>query len=261
MQALNTAATGMLAQQLNVEVMSNNIANMTTTGFKRQRAEFQDLLYLNVRRPGATSSDIGTVVPSGIQVGVGVRAGAVYRILEQGQLQFTENPLDIAVDGDGYFNVELPNGETAYTRAGAFALNDQGEIVTPDGFLVEPGITVPDDAISIDINRNGSVFVKLDGQDELVEVGQLQTTIFANPGGLEAIGDNLLLVTEASGPPIDGFPGDVGFGLIEQGALESSNVNIVSEITDRITAQRAYEMNSKVIQTVDEMFSTLNQIR
>ncbi|HCI47484.1 MAG TPA: flagellar basal-body rod protein FlgG [Rhodospirillaceae bacterium] len=260
MQALNTAATGMLAQQLNVEVMSNNIANLTTTGFKRQRAEFQDLLYLNVRRPGATSSDIGTVVPSGIQVGVGVRAGAVYRILEQGQLQFTENPLDIAIDGNGYFNVELPNGETGYTRSGAFALNDQGEIVTPDGFLVEPGITIPDDAVAIDINRNGSVFVKLDAQEDLVEVGQIQMTVFANPNGLEAIGDNLLLVTEASGDPIDGFAGDVGFGTIEQGALESSNVDVVNEITDLITAQRAYEMNSKVIQTVDEMFNVLNQV-
>ncbi|MEO0393627.1 MAG: flagellar basal-body rod protein FlgG [Pseudomonadota bacterium] len=260
MQALNTAATGMLAQQLNVEVMSNNIANLTTTGFKRQRTEFQDLLYLNVRRPGATSSDIGTVVPSGIQVGVGVKAGAVYRIHEQGQLQFTENPLDVAIDGDGYFNVELPNGETAYTRSGAFALNDEGEIVTPDGFIVEPGITVPDDSVAIEVNRNGSVFVKLDAQDDLVEVGQLQLTIFANPNGLDAIGDNLLLVTEASGDPIDGFPGDVGFGTIEQGALESSNVNIVNEITDLITAQRAYEMNSKVIQTVDEMFNVLNQV-
>lgn len=261
MQALNTAATGMLAQQLNVEVMSNNIANLTTTGFKRQRAEFQDLLYLNVRRPGATSSDIGTIVPSGIQVGVGVKTGAVYRILEQGQLQFTQNPLDLAIDGDGYFNVLLPSGETAYTRAGSFALNDQGTIVTPDGFTVQPGINVPNDAISIEINRNGAVFVKLDGQNALQQVGQLTTSIVANPGGLDAIGDNLLLVTEASGPALDSVPGDIGYGTIEQGALESSNVNIVSEITDLITAQRAYEMNSKVISTVDEMYNTLNQIR
>lgn len=260
MQALNTAATGMSAQQLNVEVIANNIANITTSGFKRQRAEFGDLLYLNVRRPGATSSDIGTVVPSGVQIGVGTRAQAVYRIQTQGQLQFTENPLDIAIDGEGFFNVELPNGETAYTRAGAFALNDEGEIVTPDGFVVEPGVTVPDDAIAIDINRNGSVFVKLDNQEDLVEVGQLQLSIFVNPNGLDAIGDNFFLVTEASGDAIDGFAGDIGFGTIEQGALESSNVDVVNEITDMITAQRAYEMNSKVIQTVDEMFNVLNQV-
>jgi flagellar basal-body rod protein FlgG len=261
MQALNTASTGMLAQQLNVEVLSNNVANLTTTGYKRQRAEFQDLLYQNVRRPGSTSSDVGTVIPSGVQVGVGVRTGAVYRILQQGTLQFTENPLDVAINGDGYFNIELPNGETAYTRAGAFGLNDQGEIVTADGFRVQPTTTIPSNAISIDINRNGEIFYKLSTQAASVQAGNLQLSIFANPGGLEAIGNNLLLVSPASGDAVDGAAGDDGFGLIEQGALEGSNVNIVNEITDLITAQRAYEMNSKVIKTVDEMMSAVGQLR
>ena len=261
MQALNTASTGMLAQQLNVEVLSNNVANLTTTGYKRQRAEFQDLLYQNVRRPGSTSSDVGTVIPSGVQVGVGVRTGAVYSILQQGTLQFTENPLDVAINGDGYFNIELPNGETAYTRAGAFGLNDQGEIVTADGFRVQPTTTIPSNAISIDINRNGEIFYKLSTQAASVQAGNLQLSIFANPGGLEAIGNNLLLVSPASGDAVDGAAGDDGFGLIEQGALEGSNVNIVNEITDLITAQRAYEMNSKVIKTVDEMMSSVSQLQ
>jgi flagellar basal-body rod protein FlgG len=257
MQSLSIGATGMLSQQLNVDVISNNISNMTTTGFKRRRAEFQDLLYRNLRRPGATSSSIGTIVPSGIQIGAGVKTASVNRLHEQGSMEVTNNNLDLAINGRGFFQIQRPDGETAYTRAGSFQLNPDGDIVTGDGYLVEPNITVPEDAIDISVNENGEVFVKLDGQIEPQNVGQLQLVSFANPAGLEAIGQNLLLETPASGDPTTGNPGDDGFGRIEQGTLELSNVDIVSEITRMITAQRAYEMNSKVIQTSDEMLGEI----
>lgn len=260
MRSLSIGATGMLAQQLNVEVISNNIANMTTTGFKRQRAEFQDLLYQNLRRVGSTSSDAGTVVPSGVQIGAGVKAAAVYRINEQGNIQVTDNPLDVAISGSGFFQIELPDGETAYTRAGSFQLNAEGTVVTADGYTVVPGIVVPEDAIDVTVNPSGEVLAKIDGQAEPVNVGQIELATFANPTGLEAVGDNLLLETPASGGPVVGVPGAAGFGRLLQGALETSNVNIVSEITNLITAQRAYEMNSKVIQTTDEMMTSVSQM-
>jgi flagellar basal-body rod protein FlgG len=260
MRALQIGATGMQAQQLNVEVISNNIANMTTTGYKRQRPEFQDLLYQNVIRPGAQSSDIGTIVPSGIQLGTGVRASAVYRIDEQGELQQTSNSLDLAITGPGYFQVELPNGDTAYTRAGSFQLNANGQVVTSNGYVVKPGLVIPKDTTAITVNEDGQVFAKVDGTTAPVQVGQLELATFANDAGLEAVGNNLLLETPASGVPVTGAPSSLGFGSLTQGSLESSNVNIVSEITNLITAQRAYEMNSKVIQTSDQMLQTANQM-
>ncbi len=261
MRALSIAATGMLAQQLNVEVISNNIANMNTTAYQRRRAEFADLLYQNLRRVGADSSSSGSVVPTGVQVGLGVRATATVRMTEQGNLISTENPLDTAVEGEGYFLVTLPTGDTAYTRAGSFQLSPQGELVTTDGFTVAPGITIPTDAIEVTINGQGQILVKVDGQIAPNNVGQLQLAIFANDAGLEAIGDNMFLETPASGAATTGTPGAVGFGSLRQGFLETSNVNVVTEITNLIAAQRAYEMNSRVIETADQMMSTLNQIR
>jgi flagellar basal-body rod protein FlgG len=260
MRSLSIGASGMLAQQVNVEVISNNIANMSTTGFKRQRAEFQDLLYQNQRRVGSTSSDTGTIVPSGVQLGLGVKTSAVYRITDQGSLESTENRFDLAINGPGYFQVELPSGEIAYSRAGSFQLSPEGIIVTQDGYTVMPGIAIPADARDVTINKSGEVLVKLDGQVEEVNVGQIELASFANEAGLEAVGDNLYLETPASGAVLPGVPASPGYGSIMQGFLEGSNVNVVSEITNLITAQRAYEMNSKVIQTSDEMMNTTSQI-
>ena len=261
MRSLDIGATGMLAQQMNVDVISNNIANMTTTGFKRQRIEFQDLIYQNVTRPGATSSAANTVVPSGLQLGLGVKPAATYRIHTQGSVQITDSELDLAIDGQGFYQIELPSGETAYTRAGSFQLNENGEIVTMQGYRVEPGITVPDDAINLDINGEGQVFVSLPQQVEMQLLGQIELVNFINPAGLEAIGDTLFLETTASGTPVAGNPGEENFGRIVQGALEQSNVDVVKEITNMITAQRAYEMNSQVISTSDEMMGTTTQMR
>lgn len=261
MRAMSIASTGMLAQQLNVEVISNNLANMNTTGYKRQRAEFQDLLYQNIERVGAASSDAGTVVPSGIQIGVGVRTGSVYRITDQGNLTSTENSYDLAVQGRGYFRVTLPSGQEGYTRAGAFSLSPQGEIVTADGFTVAPGISIPQEAIDVMINPTGAVQVVLSGQTGPQTVGQLDLAIFFNEGGLEAIGGNLFLESAASGSPNTGTPGSSGFGTIMQGFLETSNVNAVQEMTNLITAQRAYEMNAKVISTADEMLAMTSKLR
>ena len=261
MRSLNIAATGMLAQQLNVEVISNNIANINTTGFKRQRAEFHDLLYQDLLRPGTASSDTGTVVPSGIQVGLGVKPAATYRVAEQGNIVITDNPLDMAINGKGYFAVELPSGETAYTRAGAMGRSATGDMVTASGFIVQPGITIPDDAVSVTINAQGEVFANLDGQSAPSSLGQIELATFPNEAGLQAIGNNMLLETQASGSPTLASPGTAGFGAIQQGALETSNVNVVAEITNLITAQRAYEMNSRVIQASDEMMSSVNQLR
>jgi flagellar basal-body rod protein FlgG len=261
MRSLNIAATGMLAQQLNVEVISNNIANMNTTAYQRRRAEFQDLLYQNVRSVGATSSSDGEIVPSGAQVGLGVRTAAVYRITQQGNLTSTENTFDIAIQGNGYFQIRLPSGETAYTRAGSFQLSPTGQIVTADGNVVLPGITIPNNATDVTINASGQVLVKTPGTVTPTSVGQLQLAVFANEAGLNPIGDNLLMETPASGAPVTGLPGADGFGTVRQGFLETSNVNVVSEITNLITAQRAYELNSKVIQTADQMLQRLTQIR
>lgn len=243
----------MLAQQLNVDVISNNIANMNTTAFKRQRAEFQDMLYQTLERMGVSSSDQNTLIPTGIQVGSGVRTGSVYRIMGQGNVQQTENPYDMAVEGQGFFRIRMPSGETAYTRAGAFSLNATGQIVTADGYTVEPGVTVPNGTVQVTINPQGQVFAKLAGSSTDTNIGQLDLAAFANEAGLDAQGSNLFLATAASGAAQIGTPGSTGFGNIRQGFLELSNVNAVQEITSLITAQRAYEMNSKVITASDEM--------
>jgi len=261
MRALSIGATGMLAQQLNVEVISNNIANLSTTGFKRSRAEFQDLLYQNLRSVGSASSDTGTVLPSGLQVGLGVKPAATYRINEQGNLTVTDNPLDLAVNGRGYLQVQLPDGTTAYTRAGSLQLNQTGQLVNADGYQVIPNITVPTTATSITVNASGQVLASISGQTAQQTLGQLQLANFINPTGLDAIGQNLLKETQASGSPITGNPQATGFGSIVQGSLETSNVDIVTEITSLITAQRAYEMNSKVIQTSDQMLNAANQTK
>ena len=261
MRALSVAATGMMAQQLHVEVISNNIANMTTTGYKRRRPEFQDLLYQSQRRIGAASGQDGSIVPAGVELGLGVKTAAVYRVHGQGNLVNTENSLDLAIQGDGFFVVELPSGEIAYTRSGNFQLSPDGLIVTADGYTVSPGITVPQDAIDVSINAEGQVTAKIEGQIELADLGQIDLATFVNPAGLSAIGNNLLLETEASGTAVLGTPGSDGFGTLQQGFLESSNVNPVQEITALITAQRAYEMNSKVISAADQMLGTVTQMR
>ena len=261
MRALDIASTGMQAQQTNVEVISHNIANMTTTGFKRSRAEFQDLIYQNLRRVGSTSSDSGSIVPSGAQVGLGVRTAAIYRISEQGNLQQTSNSLDLAIRGNGFFQVTLPSGETAYTRDGTFSLSPEGQIVTADGLLVQPGVTVPTNATSITINAGGQVQATIEGQAAPQLVGQLELATFPNETGLDAQGGNLFLQSAASGAAATAVPGSPGVGSVLQGFVETSNVNVVSEISNLITAQRAYEMNSKVITAGDQMMSTLTNLR
>lgn len=261
MKALSTAATGMLAQQLNIDVLSNNIANMNTSGFKRSRAEFQDLLYQNIERVGANSSDAGTVTPSGIQVGAGVRTAGVYRISDQGSLQNTGNQYDVAINGKGFFRIQLPDGQDAYTRAGSFQVDQNGQLVTPEGYAVQPAVNIPAGTIDITINEQGQINAKLDGQPAPQNVGQFDLAIFANEGGLEAVGGNLYLESQASGAANLSTPGQDGFGSVFQGFLENSNVNAVGEITAMISAQRAYDLNSKVIQTADEMLQSANQLR
>jgi flagellar basal-body rod protein FlgG len=261
MRSLAIAATGMLAQELNVEVISNNIANLNTTAFKAQRAEFQDLLYQDERSVGTNSSSNNTIVPVGVQIGTGVKAAAVYRILQQGNLTNTNNPLDLAIQGDGYFQIQMPDGTTSYTRDGSFQLSPTGKLVTADGYTVEPGITIPQNTTAITVNASGQVLAQVAGQIQPQTVGQLQLATFPNEGGLAAQGSNLYTETPASGTAVLGNPGTTSFGTMQQGFLETSNVNVVSEITDLISAQRAYEMNSKVIQTSDQMMQTLTQIQ
>ena len=261
MMALRTAATGMAAQQLNVEVISNNIANMNTVGYKKQRAEFEDLLYQDVQRPGAQSSDTGTIVPTGIQVGAGVKTGAVYRIDTQGSPTATGNQYDLAINGTGYFQVLLPTGETAYTRAGNFTPNANGQLVTADGYLVQPAITIPQGTTAVSISATGLVQATVAGAAAPTTVGQVTLATFFNDAGLEATGNNLFMQTAASGTPTLGNPAANGIGSLIQGSIEASNVDPVSEITALIVAQRAYEMNSKVVTSADQMLSTTNSMK
>ncbi len=262
MRSLQIGATGMLAQQTNVDVISNNIANMNTTAYTKRRAEFNDLLYQNIVRPGSPSTADNNIVPAGIQLGLGVRTAAVYRITDGGGLTKTDGTLDMAIRGRGYFQIELPEGKgIAYTRDGSFQRNGDGVIVTHDGYVVQPEITIPDDAVEIYVNASGEVWVTQDGETDEINVGQLELATFPNEAGLEAMGDNLFLETEASGAPILDNPDTEGFGSILQGYLTTSNVNPVVEITELVSAQRAYEMNSKVISTADQMLNTINQLR
>jgi flagellar basal-body rod protein FlgG len=261
MRALATGATGMKAQELSIEVISNNIANLSTTGFKRSRAEFQDMLYENLRAVGSASSDTGTLLPSGLQVGLGVRPVATYRINEQGSLSETDNTYDLAINGRGYFQVQMPDSTIAYTRDGSFQLNENGNLVTADGLQVLPAITVPSTATSITINSSGQVLATIPGQTNQQTLGQLQLATFINQSGLNSIGNNLLQETQSSGSPTVGTPNVAGVGSLMQGELESSNVDVVNEVTSLITAQRAYEMNSRVIKTADDMLSTITQLK
>ena len=260
MRALSIAATGMAAQQTNVETIANNLANMNTTGFKEQRAEFEDLLYQNIQTPGAQTSDQGTYAPNGIQIGAGVRTAAIYRITTQGDLQSTGNPYDVAIQGSGYFGILQGDGTIAYTRSGNFSLSPQGQLVTQDGLVVQPGIAIPANTTGVTINSQGQVNATVAGNTTPQTVGQLELTVFPNVAGLNSVGNNLYLETPASGSPQTGVPGTTGFGTIQQGYLETSNVNSVDEITALITAQRAYEMNSKVISAADQMLQQTAQL-
>ncbi|WP_313030020.1 flagellar basal-body rod protein FlgG [Brucella sp.] len=259
MKALTIAATGMNAQQLNLEVIANNIANINTTGFKRARAEFSDLLYQSERTAGVPNQANQAIVPEGALVGLGVQTAAVRNLHIQGSFNQTSNPYDVALTGRGWFQIQSPTGETLYTRAGAFNKNADGQLVTLDGNPVEPAITIPPDAIEVTVTETGQVFAKLQDQVNQVDLGQLTLANFTNEAGLEPLGGNLYRETEASGGPLVGVPGDPGYGAIKQGYLEASNVDPVKEITDLITAQRAYEMNSKVIQAADEMAATVSK--
>jgi flagellar basal-body rod protein FlgG len=259
MRALSIAATGMNAQQTNLEVIANNIANINTTGFKRARAEFSDLLYQVDRLQGVPNRANANVVPEGVSIGLGVKTAAVRNLHIQGSLVSTGNRYDLAIIGNGWYQIEGADGETLYTRAGAFNTNDIGQLVTLDGFAVQPAITVPGDAVEVIVNKSGQIFARLDGQAELQELGQLTLATFANESGLAALGDNLFRETPASGAANVGIPGDPGFGTIQQAYLEASNVDPVKEITELISAQRAYEMNSKVIQAADEMAAVVSK--
>jgi flagellar basal-body rod protein FlgG len=259
MRALSIAATGMAAQQLNVEVIANNIANINTTGYKRTRAEFTDLLYQVERVQGVPVQSGDGIIPEGAQLGLGTRLSAIRLLNLQGPLADTGNQLDLALNGPGWFQVTNPNGETLYTRAGAFNISASGQIVTADGYPVEPALTIPAGTTRIEINQTGEVFARIEGEAEMVSVGQITLANFTNPAGLNALGSNLFQPTDASGPATTGLPGDPSFGSLQQGYLENSNVDPVREITELISAQRAYEMNSKVIQAADDMSGVVSK--
>lgn len=257
-RALYTAASGMETQQLNLENVANNLANANTTGFRRRRLQFQDLIYQSIVLPGAASTQ-QTTFPTGLQIGLGARAAASEIIQLQGDFNTTGNPLDLVIQGQGFFQVQLPSGEIAYTRAGAFQLDPTGIIVTSDGNQLQPAITIPAAATNVTIGADGTVSVQLPGATASQQVGTIQLATFANAGGLNSIGGNLSLETTASGNPIAGVPGGPeGLGTIQQGALESSNVDVVGEFIEMILAQRSYEANSRVVHAADQMFQTIN---
>lgn len=259
-RAMWTAASGMAAQQLNMDVIAHNLANVNTIGFKRSRADFQDLLYQTLRTPGAQAST-ATQVPTGIQVGTGVRAVAVQKVFSTGSLQQSLNELDVAIEGDGFFQVSRPDGTIAYTRAGAFKKNSTGGVVTSDGDPILPNITIPANTKKLTIGSDGTVSVLAAGSTVTTQVGAIELARFDNPSGLEALGSNLFLPTSSSGDPVTGAPGTPGFGTLAQGFLESSNVNIAEEMVNMIIGQRNYEINSKAVQTADEMLQTANGVK
>ncbi|PCD76564.1 flagellar basal-body rod protein FlgG [Pseudothioclava arenosa] len=261
MRALQIAATGMSAQQTRVEVISNNLANMSTTGYNARRAEFADLHYQQLTRPGTVSANDGTTIPAGVQLGLGVRPTAVSVTLAQGSLTATNGDLDLAIDGNGYLEVTLPSGISAYTRDGGLKRSADGQIVTSDGYPVVPDITIPTDARSIAINASGEVYAYFSDQVEAQLLGQFTLASFTNEKGLEAMGSNLFLETGASGPPMVATPGEDGLGTVRQGYLEESSVDAVREITELIKAQRGYELNSKVISAADQMLGATTQVR
>lgn len=259
-RALYTAATGMNAQETNIDVVSNNLANSNTTAYKKSRAEFQDLLYQQVVEPGSPTSS-STANSSGVQIGLGVKTAAVQKVFAQGDLVSTSNPLDMAIEGDGFFQVQLPDGDQAFTRAGSFQLNSQGQLTTSDGYVVDPGVTIPSDSLAISVGQDGTVSVRQPGSATTTQVGQLTGVRFANNAGLRAVGKNLYQETESSGSPTSGIFSENGFGRVSQGFIESSNVSVVEQVVNMITAQRAYEASSKGITTADEMLSLAINIK
>jgi flagellar basal-body rod protein FlgG len=264
MQSLYTAATGMLAQQMNIDTISNNLANVSTQGFKKQRVEFQDLLYLNVK-PAGTPSTRDTHVPVGIQIGEGTKPVATQRIFTQGTIRETDNPLDVLIENtnsaDQFFKVIRADGEVVYTRDGSFKRDANGNIVNSDGYMLDPQVQIPEDAVSVVIPADGRIMVNMIGQEEPVEIGQIELARFVNPAGLEALGHNVYRATNASGEPIEGTPGSAGFAPVAQGSLELSNVDVVDEMVNLIVAQRAYELNSRAVQTADDMMATVTALK
>ncbi len=259
-RALYTAASGMNAQQLNLDNIANNLANASTSGFQQRRMNFSDLLYQSDVMPGAAATQ-QTTVASGMQIGLGVRAGSTSILQTQGNLQATGNPLDVAIEGAGFFQVLLPSGQTGYTRAGSFQLDSQGNVVTPDGNPLQPGITIPGNATAVTIGSDGTVTANLPGQTQASKVGQIQLAIFANPGGLNSVGNNIYLPTTGSGEAIVGNPGGSdGLGTLQQSSVEQSNVSVVEQFVEMIVAQRSYESNSRVVKAADEMLQQLNQL-
>ena len=261
MKALAIAATGMNAQEQNLEVIANNISNLNTTGFKRSRAEFTDLIYQSERVAGVSTRGRDATVPEAAQIGLGVRTAAIRTLQIQGALTNTGNQLDLAINGRGWFQVTTPAGDTVYTRDGAFNTNAQGQLVTSDGYNVTPSVLIPPTATSVTVSQTGLVSATIPGQTAPQQLGQLTIANFINEAGLQALGSNLFQQTAASGQPTVGVPGDTAFGILQQGYLEASNVDPVSEITNLIAAQRAYEMNSKVIQAADQMSGTISNMR
>lgn len=259
MQALYTSATGMKAATTTIDVIAHNLANGNTTGFKRGRAEFQDLIYLDRQYAGTQTDSSGTIKPVGAEIGLGTGLTAIYDTFTQGPIEITNNPLDLSINGNGFFRITLPDGTDAYSRAGSFQLSSEGEIVTADGYTVAPGITVPENAVSVSVNSSGEVVVTLPGQTATSNLGQLDLVRFQNEAGLEHKGQNLYTETQASGAPVDGNPNEDGFGFILQGSLEGSNVDTVIELTDMIKAQRLFELNVKVLEAADQSMQTLNQ--
>lgn len=259
-RSLWIAATGMKAQSTNIDVISNNLANVNTSGFKRSRADFQDLIYQTLR-PSGVSSSASTQVPTGIQIGYGTKPVATQKIFIQGDYQATNNELDLAIDGDGFFQIARPNGDVAYTRSGAFKLDSEGRIVSSDGYPLEPEIAIPSDTVSLNIGKDGTISAFLAGETGATELGTIELARFINPAGLNSIGGNLYLVTQSSGDPITGTADQDGLGALSQGYLEMSNVKVVDEMVNMISAQRAYEVNSKSIKAADEMLQIANNVK
>lgn len=259
-RALWTAASGMQAQQLNMDVVANNLANVNTTGFKKSRADFQDLMYQNMKTTGAPSTN-STQIPSGIQIGLGTKAAAVTKVFSAGTLTQTGNDLDLAIEGDGFFQIQLPDGSTAYSRAGAFKKDDQGRVVTSDGYLLVPSMVIPNNATKVTIGNDGTMSVLQAGQTTATNVGTIQLATFSNPAGLSSMGHNLYQPTDSSGIANTGTAGQNGIGTISQGFLEMSNVSVMEEMVNMIASQRAYEINSKAVQAADEMLQQADNLR
>jgi flagellar basal-body rod protein FlgG len=259
-KALWTASTGMEAQQTNIDIISHNLANVNTTGFKKSKADYQDLLYQEIKTAGSASSP-STMLPTGLEIGQGVKTVSTEKIFSQGSFKETENELDLAIDGEGFFQVTTPDGTVAYTRSGEFKLDSEGRVVTSEGYPIEPSITIPSDALTVTISTDGIVSVTQSGSTSSTEVGNIELARFVNPAGLQSIGGNLYLPTTASGDATTGAPGAEGLGMLTQGYVEMSNVSVVEEMVNMIAAQRAYEMNSKAIQTADEMLQNANSMK